>query len=287
MAHIWIILVGMVAASGCSLLGCFLILRKMAMIGDAISHAVLPGLVIAFLLSETRSSIPMLIGAALVGLLTTVIIELLNTKAKMQADASIGITFTFLFAVGIILVSLYTSKIDLDQDCVLFGEIAYVPLDILSLKSGLILGPRALWIVSANLAFILIFIRFGFKGLQLTTFNPEFAQTVGINIAVWQYALMGSISLTTVLNFELVGAILVVAFLIVPPATAYLCTSRLKTMLWLSVVFACASAVLGFLLASWLNGSIAGGMSTASGILFTAVFIAKQLIKIKLSTNRS
>ena len=285
MAHFWIILVGIIAAGSCSLLGCFLILRKMAMIGDAISHAILPGLVIAFLLSETRSSLPMLIGAAVVGLLTTFFIEFLSTKARLQSDASIGITFTFLFAVGIILVSLYTSKIDLDQDCVLFGEIAYVPLDMIRLESGFQLGPRALWISCFNFLLVVSFVIFGYKGLQITTFNPEFAKSVGINILVWQYALMGSVSLTTVLNFELVGAILVVAFLIVPPATAYLCTHKLKSMLMLSLLFAALSALLGFFIASWLRGSIAGGMATASGVLFFLTFLVKQLYKKRLSTG--
>lgn len=255
----------------------------MAMLGDAISHAVLPGLVIAFLISGTRSSIPMLIGAAAVGLITTAIIEFLSSKSKLQSDASIGITFTFLFAVGIIMVSALSGQIDLDQDCVLYGEIAYVPLDHLNI-GGMDLGPRALWVTGANLLFIVIFIRFGFKGLQITTFNQDFARSVGLSVMVWQYALMGSVSITTVLNFELVGAILVVAFLIVPPATAYLLTTRLKPMLALSVVFGALSAVLGFYLADLVNGSIAGGMATMSGALFAAVFIYSQFRKKKLST---
>ncbi len=286
MAHFWIILVGILAASSCSLLGCFLVLRKMAMVGDAISHAVLPGLVIAFLIAGTRSSLPMLIGAAIIGLLATVFIEFLSSKVKLQADASIGVTFTFLFAVGIILVSLYTSKIDLDQDCVLFGEIAYVPLDRLMLSNAIPLGPRAVWITGFNLLAVLTLIYVGYKGLLLTTFNEEFARTIGINTSFWQYLLMGAVSLTTVLNFELVGAILVVAFLIVPPATAYLLTTQLKPMLGLSVVFATLSTLLGFAIANWLQGSIAGGMATASGVLFLLVFGYLQLFKKTIHIRR-
>ncbi len=283
MAHLEIILTGILTAACCSLLGCVLILRKMAMQGDAISHAVLPGLVIAFLISGTRSSLPMLIGAAAVGLLTTILIEFLTTKTKLQTDASIGVTFTFLFAVGIIMVSSLSGQIDLDQDCVLYGEIAYVPLDTFTI-SGFNLGPRDLWITGFNLILVLVFIRIGFKGLQITTFNEDFAKSIGLGTAIWQYALMGSVSLTTVLNFELVGAILVVAFLIVPPATAYLITTDLKKMLGWSVVFGALSAVLGFLLANLVNGSIAGGMATAAGILFIIVFISSRIYKRKLST---
>lgn len=280
MAHFWIIATGILTAVCCSLLGCFLILRRMAMLGDAISHAILPGLVIAFLISGSRSSIPMLLGAAVIGLLTTVLIEFLSTKSKLQADASIGITFTFLFAVGIILVSSLSGQIDLDQDCVLYGEIAYVPLDKLVLN-GINLGPRAIWITGLNLLLVVIFIRFGFKGLQITTFNQDFAKSLGISVLTWQYVLMASVSLTTVLNFELVGAILVVAFLIVPPATAYLITTQLKNMLAWSAVFGVLSATLGFFLANLVNGSIAGGMATAAGAVFTLVFCFKQLKKRK------
>ncbi len=284
MSHLLIIITGMLTAICCSLLGCFLILRKMAMLGDAISHAVLPGLVIAFLISGSRSSFPMLIGAAAVGLLTTVLIEFLSSKSKLQTDASIGITFTFLFAVGIILVSSLSGQIDLDQDCVLYGEIAYVPLDKIS-WNGLNLGPRAIWITGFNLLLVLLFILFGYKGLQITTFNQDFAKSIGLGVAAWQYALMGSVSLTTVLNFELVGAILVVAFLIVPPATAYLITTRLKPMLAWSAFFGALSAVLGFLLATILNGSIAGGMATASGVIFGIILLAKQFRRKSLSTT--
>ncbi len=275
MPHLWIIITGILTASCCSLLGCFLVLRKMAMLGDAISHAVLPGLVIAFLVAGTRSSLPMLIGAALMGLVASVIIELLSSKSKLHNDASIGITFTFLFAVGIILVSGLSGQIDLDQDCVLYGEIAYVPLDRL-LLNGMDLGPRAVWITGFNTILVIGFILIGYKGLQITSFNPEFAKSIGINIALWQYLLMGGVSLTTVLNFELVGAILVVAFLIVPPATAYLLSNKLKTMLWLSVLFATLSSLMGFFIAVWLNGSIAGGMASASGLLFVLVFAFTQ-----------
>ena len=133
---LYIILTAILVSSSCALLGCYLILRKMAMVGDAISHAVLPGIVIAFLISGGRDSTTMLIGAGMIGILTTFLIEFLHTKAGLQTDASIGVTFTWLFAVGVVMITLFAGRIDLDQDCVLYGEIAYVPLD--------------LWIVSGN-----------------------------------------------------------------------------------------------------------------------------------------
>lgn len=273
MEGLWIIICGSLIAISCSLLGSYLVLRKMAMVGDAISHAVLPGIVLAYLLSGSRDSIPMLIGAAILGVFTTILIEVFYKKARLQIDASIGITFTWLFAIGIILISLFAGQIDLDQDCVLYGEIAYIPLDLWITKTGLNLGPRAIWIGSVLLFFVLLFIWRGYKGLFITTFNEEFAKSIGIGVAFWHYALMGAVSLTTVVSFEAVGAILVVAFLIVPPATAYLLTNQLKRMLLLSGLFGALSAIGGYYLAVFIDGSIAGAMATVAGIMFFVVWV--------------
>jgi manganese/zinc/iron transport system permease protein len=277
MAAFWIILTGALVAICCSLLGSYLILRKMAMVGDAISHAVLPGIVLAFLFSGSRETLPMLIGAALLGVLTTVIIELFHQKARLQSDAAIGITFTWLFAIGIILISFFADNIDLDQDCVLYGEIAMVPLDMIVSESGWQFGPRSVWILGSTLLLILTFIVIGFKGLFITTFNPEYAKAIGISTAFWHYSLMGAVSLTTVVSFELVGAILVVAFLIVPPATAYLITDNLKKMLMLSALFGLLSAISGYYLAFLINGSIAGAMATMTGVFFAIVFVFQKV----------
>lgn len=283
MADIYIILTGALVASCCGLLGCFLILRKMAMVGDAISHSVLPGIVLAYLFSGSRGNIPMLIGAACLGILTTVLIELFHKKAKLPSDASIGITFTWLFAIGIILLSLYASQVDIDQDCVLYGEIAYVPLDLWITSAGINMGPKTIWITTATLFIILIFLKVGYKGLFVTTFNEEFAKALGINVAFWHYTLLGSVSLTTVVSFESVGAILVVAFLIVPPATAFLLTNKLSSMLKLTVLIGVTSSIAGYYIAVWINGSIAGAMASVSGLLFFSVFIYQQFQKSKFT----
>jgi len=284
MEAIWIIAVGSLIAISCGLLGSFLVLRKMAMVGDAISHAVLPGIVLAYLFSGSRGTIPMLIGAAALGVLTTLLIELFYKQAKLQVDASIGITFTWLFAIGIILISLFAGQVDLDQDCVLYGEIAYVPLD-LWIIGDFNLGPRTLYIAGFMLLVVLFIIVRGYKGLFLTTFNEEYASALGIKVAFWHYLLMSSVSLTTVISFESVGAILVVAFLIVPPATAYLLTNQLKSMLWLTALFAVLSSVFGYYLAVLINGSIAGAMASVAGILFVMVWgytVLKRRVEPKL-----
>ncbi len=263
----WIILTGSLVAVTSGLLGCFLILRKMAMVGDAISHAVLPGIAIAFLVSGSRGSVPMLTGAALFGMLCTVMIELFTKKARVQEDASIGISFTWLFAIGVILITYFADQVDLDQECVLYGEIAFI---VFETYAGI---PLAVWTLSALFVAILLFVTIGYKGLFLTTFDPAYAASLGISVATWHYLLMGAVSVTTVFTFESVGAILVVAFLIVPGATAYLLTRQLKTMLFLAGVSGIIASVAGYYLAVWWNVSISGSMVVVLGVLFAIAFV--------------
>lgn len=270
---VYIILTGSLVAVSCALLGCFLILRRMAMVGDAISHAVLPGIVIAYLFSGSRDSLTLLPGAVAVGLLCTFFIEFFHRKGRLQSDASIGVTFTWMFAVGVILLSLYAGQIDLDQECVLYGEIAFVPLDLWITEGGMNLGPRAPYVIGAVLLMILIVIMLAYKELQLTTFDPSFAAAIGLSTVAWHYILMSLVSVVTVASFELVGAILVVAFLVVPAATAYMLTRRLKQMLWLAAVAGILSAIGGYYVAVWLDGSVAGAMAGVAGVLFVLAFL--------------
>ena len=269
----WIILTGSLVATCCSLIGCYLILRRMAMVGDAISHAVLPGIVIAFLVTGSRDSIPMLIGAGLLGVLTTFLIEFFHRYARVQADASIGVTFTWLFAIGIILISVFAGQVDLDQDCVLYGEIAYVPLDLWITEGGLNMGPGTVWTLGFVTLLIIAFIIIGYKELFLTAFDPAYAAAIGISTTLWYYMLMTAVSLTTVASFESVGAILVVALMVAPPATAYLLTDNFKTMLLLSVCLGILAAIGGYYLAVWMDGSIAGAIAAVTGLEFTVAFL--------------
>lgn len=275
MSALFIILTAVFIALSCGLLGVFLVLRKMSMVGDAISHAVLPGIVLAFLISGARESLPMLVGAAATGVLTTVLIEWLHKTGRLPGDSAIGIVFTALFALGVVLISLFAGQVDLDQDCVLYGEIAYVPLDLWYTSSGISLGPRPLWVAGGLLLFLTGFVWLGYKGLKITTFDPGYAAALGISTGFWHYALMSAVSLTTVLSFESVGAILVVGFLIIPPATAYLITDQLSRMILFTAIFGIFSAIAGYFLAAWLDGSVAGAMSTVAGLTFLAVLLFK------------
>jgi len=263
----WIVLTGALATGSCALLGTFLVLRKMSLLGDALSHAVLPGIAIAFLFADSRAIVPMFVGAAICGLVTTLLVETFHRKWNVQEDASIGIVFTALFALGVVIITVFAGQVDLDQECVLYGEIAYTPWDLLILGDSEY-GPRPVWILSGVFLLDLFFVLFFYKELKIASFDPAMAVAVGINATLMHYLLMGAVSLTTVAAFESVGAILVVAMLIVPGATAYLWSDKLHVILVLSVSFGFVSALGGYWMASLWDSSIAGAMVAVVGAIF-------------------
>ncbi len=276
---IWIILTASLVAINASILGSFLVMRKMSMFSDAISHAVLPGIVIAYFITGSRASFPMLVGAAASGLVATWLIETLTKRFKMQEDASLGLSFTFLFAIGVILISYYGRNIDLDQECVLYGEISLVSLDRFILE-GFDLGPVQFWQLGITLIIIGSLVSIFYKRLIITTFDPSYATSLGINTLFWHYFLMGGVSLTTVVSFEAVGAILVVGFFAGLPAAAYLLCTSFKQMIIVACGLGILASVLGYLLAFWFNGSIAGAICVVVGLEF---FVALGINKLKKS----
>ena len=267
-----IVAVGALVAAACALPGTFLVLHKLSLMSDAITHTVLLGIVLAFFVVQDLSS-PLLIGgAALVGLLTVYLVEVLKRSRKVAEDAAIGLVFPFLFSIAIILISRYAGSIHLDTDAVLLGEIALVPQDRLVIGAR-DLGPRAAWILGvvglAGAAFILGL----FKELKLSTFDPGLAEALGFKPVFLNFALMGLVSVTAVAAFDAVGSILVVALMIGPPAAALLLTDRLGAMLALSVVIGILSAPAGYLAARRLDVSIAGSMAAMIGLAFVASFL--------------
>ena len=248
------------------------------MIGDAISHAVLPGIVLAFLWSGTRNPLWMLSGAAVLGLFTTYLVQFLEHRVKLQSDAAIGISFTSLFALGVVLITLYTAEVDLDQACVLYGEIAYVPMDVWISEEGNNLGPRSLYIMGTATVSVLLFVCLFYRQLLITSFDPRHAAALGISVQRWHYALMSAVSFVVVSSFEVVGAILVVAFLVAPPAAAYLLSSSLPRLLLLSCLLGALAAVGGYYLAVAVDSSIAAGMAVCVGGIFLLCLLVKLLI---------
>jgi manganese/zinc/iron transport system permease protein len=270
---VWIVLMGFLVAVACGLVGNYLMLRRMALVGDAISHSVLPGLAIAFLLSNSRSSTAMFVGALAAGIVTTIIIETIHKKTRVKQDAAIGIAFTSLFAIGVVLISMYASKIDLDQECVLYGEIGFVSLEPSVQLAGATLGPMPVVRMGIVAILTVLLIVLFYKELLVSSFDPALAFSLGINATLVHYALMCWLSVVVVSAFESVGAILVVAMLILPGATASMLSQRLPVVLSLTVIHAALSSVLGVHLGTWLNCSLAGAMVVAGAGLFCVAWI--------------
>ncbi|QQK77055.1 metal ABC transporter permease [Salicibibacter cibarius] len=284
----WILLTASLVGVTCGIMGVLLILRKLAMLSDAISHTVLLGIISAFLITQSLDGWTMFIGAAIVGLLTTVFVQMLNS-AGVQSDASIGIVFTFLFAIGVILVSMFADNVHIDVEHTIMGEIAFIPWETVN-WFGIEGIPQAVWMLGIVLVIDVILLVLFYKEFKVSTFDPELAAAIGLPVGLLHYLLMGMTSLTAVAAFDAVGAILVVAMLITPGATAYLLTERLSMMFVLSAVIGVLAAFSGYYIAAWLDASIAGMMAAMAGLLFLLAFtfapqhgiIAKRLMQKRI-----
>lgn len=267
-AELEIVLIAVVTAVAASLPGTYLVLRRTAMVSDAISHAILPGIVVAFFVTHDLNSPLLLLAAAATGVLTVFLIEGLLRSSLVPEDASIGLVFPLLFSIGVILISRYAGDVHLDTDSVLLGELAFAPFDRMELD-GVDLGPRALWTMGAILLLNLGFILLAWKELKLATVDASLAALLGFSPAVIHYSLMAMVSLTAVGAFDAVGSILVVALMIAPPATAYLLVDRFAPMLWVGGAAAALSAVSGYFVAYLFDVSIAGSMAVSCGFVFS------------------
>jgi manganese/zinc/iron transport system permease protein len=268
----WIGLMGFAVTAACGLVGNYLILRRMALMGDAVSHSVLPGLVIAFLWSGSRGTGPMFVGALVAGVVTTLIIEAIHQRTRIKQDAAIGIAFSTLFAIGVLLTSIYAQQIDLDAECVLYGEIAFVPLEPMVELGGFVLGPLPFVRMAAVLFGVSLLIVLFYKELLVTSFDAALAKSLGINPTWAHHGLMAVLSIVVVSAFESVGAILVIAMLILPGATASLMTRSLSRMHLIAIGHAFICAWLGVSLGTWLDCSIAAAMVVVGAGLFGLVW---------------
>ncbi|MEX2588054.1 MAG: metal ABC transporter permease [Actinomycetota bacterium] len=267
-----VVAVGAMVAAACALPGTFLVLRKLSMMSDAITHTVLLGIVIGFFAVGSLSSPLLIAGATAVGLLTVYMVDLLKRSRRVAEDAAIGLVFPLLFSVAVILISRYAGDVHLDVDAVLLGEIALAPQDRL-VASGFDLGPRSLWMMGAIATGGAAFVATFFKELKLMTFDAGLAEALGFRPAALNLALMALVSVTAVGAFDAVGSILVVALMIGPPAAALLLTNRLGVMMALAVGIGVASAPIGYLGARRLDASIAGAMAATIGVAFVSSFL--------------
>lgn len=259
-----IVVTAVLVAWACGLLGLFLVLRREALLSDAISHAALPGIVAGYWATGgSLATLPALVGAALSGLLTVGLTALLTRSGRVKADAALGLVFPALFAAGVIAVSLNYSQVHLDLDAVLYGEIAYTPF-----RTGWGGLPVAWLLLGGMLLLNALFVGGLFKELRLSTFDPGLARTLGFSPGLLGGALLTLVALTTVAAFDAVGAVLVVAFMIVPPATALLLTRSLRRALALTLVAGLGASVLGYALALSLDASITGVIAGVLGVQF-------------------
>jgi manganese/zinc/iron transport system permease protein len=271
-SQIEIQLIAVVTAAACAVPGVFLVLRRRAMLTDAISHTVLLGIVIGFFIFEDLASPFLILGAAAVGVLTVSLVSLIERTRLLKEDAAIGLVFPALFSIAVILISTYAGNVHLDIDVVLIGEIAFAPFDRLYLF-GMDAGPRGLYVMGVILLVNAVFILLFYKELKITTFDEGLAASLGFVPSLLHYGLMSMVSVTVVGAFDIVGSVLVVALVVAPPVTAYLLTDRLSAMFGLSILFGILGALGGYWMANLLEASISGSIAAMSGFIFAVVFL--------------
>ena len=266
-----ILLTGILVGASGALLGSFLVLRGNAMLTDAISHSIVFGIILVWLLTRQLAGPVQLIGAALTGVLTVVLTEALARSRLVKMDAAIGLVYPALFAMGVLLISLYARDVHIHVETVLLGEIGFVWLNTVTLWGQRV--PVAVVTLAAVLAVNLAFVLALWKELKLASFDPGLAAALGFLPGLLHYALLTLTSVTAVAAFDAVGAILFIAFVIVPPATAYLLTRRLWLMVLLAVLLSVAACVSGYALARYWNVSIAGMMASMTGVWFALALL--------------
>ena len=276
------ILIGTLAAIACALPGNFLILRRQALIGDAISHVVLPGIVVAFLITGVVAAIPMLLGAAGAAIVAVILIEAVRRLGRIEPGAAMGVVFTTMFAAGVLILERSdTSSVHLDVEHALMGNLESLvwfdatgwasladPAALAALPEEL---PRIAVVCALMVALTLLFWRW----LKIATFDEAFAQAVGIPARATGLGLVIAAAIAAVAAFDAVGSIIVIAMFICPPAAARLMTNDLAAQVWWSVAFAALSAVAGYVLAGygplWLGArdavSAAGMIAAVSGAI--------------------
>lgn len=278
-------LLAVVTALACALPGVFVVLRRNSMLVDAISHAVLPGIVVGYFFTHSLDSPLLIIGAALAGLVVVLGSEWLTRTGLLTGDAPQGLVFPALFSVGVILVTLNFANVHLDTHAVLVGDLnlaAWAQLII----GDVSIGPAYLYVMFGVLILNVVFLAVFYPKLKVTTFDAQFATSLGIRTGLMHTAFMFLVSVTVTAAFNAAGAILVIALMIVPPATAYLLSRRLPVMLGLTAAIAVIGALAGFWIAYILNAATSAGMAVFYGLTFIAVLIATRVAQRRGQSTR-
>ena len=276
----WIIVIVVLSAIACAIPGCFLLVRRQAMLGDAISHAVLPGIALGFLVSGTRGGPWIVIGAGVAGVVTAMLSQLIHVVGRVERGASLGIVFSTLFALGLVLIVQVQSvgQVDLDPGCVLYGEVELAAIDYMAGTSI----PRAVPLLFGVIILSVVLLGICWKEILVSSFDPAVAFSQGIRPGIVQQALMVVVAVTCVAVFESVGSILVIALLVAPAAAARLLTDRLSIMVCISVLAGMCMAVSGVFVALLLPSrifvgvedvSISGSIAAMGGVLVVLLAI--------------
>lgn len=270
--HLWTLVTGIVGNAACAVIGCYLVLRRMSLLGDAISHSILAAIGIVFITTGGARFIPIFIGATLVGVLTGFLTQAFHNLADVPEDTSMGVVFTTLFALGVVIISQFPQH-DLDVNCVLFGKFEFVGLKTIELGGYDV--PEAFLRLGGTLLLVLGFVALFWKELKIASFDAELSSAMGFDSRIIHYLLLAVVAVVTVTSLESVGAIVVIAMLIVPAATAHLLTDRIKRMLFLAVVLSTSATIIGYLCANWVNSTVSGMVAVVAGVQFLlAVFLS-------------
>lgn len=269
--QIEISLIAIVVSILCALPGIFLVLRKMAMVSDSITHTILLGIVLGFFVTHNLSSPLLIIGATLMGVFTVWLTEILHKSRLVSEDSAIGIVFPLLFSIAVILITRYAGSVHLDTDSILLGELAFAPFDRVSIFGFSI--AKSLVTASILLVINIVLLIIFFKELKVATFDPILAGLLGFTPVLIHYGIMTMVSVSAVGAFEAVGSVLVVAFMVGPPISAYLLTNDLKKMIIYTIILCIISSLIGYQVAIVLDISIAGSIASCIGIIFMIIFI--------------
>ncbi|MFV8808359.1 metal ABC transporter permease [Aerococcus urinaeequi] len=268
----------MITAVSCALLGVFLVLKNMAMVADALSHTVLLGIVLGYFIAGDLDSPILFVGAALFGVMTVYAIEYVVNKFAIQSDAATGLVFTLLFALAIILISKYARNVHLDVDVVLSGEVVFATLNTMEIFG--IQVPISFARMFVMLVINLVFVTVTYQQLKVSIFDPVYAKSIGVAVGFLNLVLMTLVSITTVVAFDTVGAILVISLMVAPALSAHLLSKRLSIMLLVALLYGVINSVLGYYVAIYFNVSISGTIAFAGFVTFllTLLFAPNGLI---------
>lgn len=268
----------MITAISCALLGVFLVLKNMAMVADALSHTVLLGIVLGYFIAGDLDSPILFVGAALFGVMTVYAIEYVVNKFAIQSDAATGLVFTLLFALAIILISKYARNVHLDVDVVLSGEVVFATLNTMEIFG--IQVPISFARMFVMLVINLVFVAVTYQQLKVSIFDPVYAKSIGVAVGFLNLVLMTLVSITTVVAFDTVGAILVISLMVAPALSAHLLSKRLSIMLLVALSYGVINSVLGYYVAIYFNVSISGTIAFAGFVTFllTLLFAPNGLI---------